>query len=127
MTDTLRTLRTELVETITGITTYDHVPSRAALPCAFIAPGSPYIKGGDTFGPREVRFALVLLTHPTLNQIETEQLDSSIETALHALEAADWTVEEVEQPIVSTLGSAEVFSTTMRIVCEAQFTRKEKR
>ena len=121
MSGTLKALRAELVGTITGITTYDHVPARAALPCAFIMASSPYISAGQTFGTRQVRFGVVLLTSPSLNSVETELLDAQIESVQHELEAEGWTVEQVEQPRIEDLGDVEVLATTITVATAATF------
>ena len=118
---TLRELRTELVETVTGVTTYDHVPARAVTPAAFIVPGSPYITAGQTFGIRTVRFGLVLLTTPSMNRYETDALDQQIEKIQHDLESAGWLVESVNAPEIQDLNGAEILATTINVATDATF------
>lgn len=124
MTGQLATIRTELVEALAGlgVTTYDHVPARAALPAAFIMPGSPYIEQGLTFDTKRVRFGVVLLTHPGLNQHETSLLDARIEQTLHDLTTDGWTVERVEQPRIEDLSDTEVLATTIQVATDATLT-----
>lgn len=124
MTGTLQTIREELVTALAGlgVTTYDHVPARAALPSVFIMPGSPYIEHGLTFDTKRVRFGAVLLTAPSLNQHETRQLDARIEQTLHDLTADDWTVERVEQPRIEDLSDTEVLATTIQVATDATLT-----
>jgi hypothetical protein len=121
MSGVLKALRGELVDTVTGITTYDHVPARVNLPAAFVLPGQPYIEAGETFGEKTVRFGLVLLTHPTLNQIETDDLDALIETTQHALDAAGWRVESVQQPAIQDLNGSDVLATEITVAALATF------
>lgn len=121
----LKALRVELIDTVTQLTTYDHVPGRVALPAVITAAGSPYISAGQTFGAKHVRFNLIILTAPSLNQIQTDELDLWIEDIQHDLESAGWAVEQVEQPRIEELGDTEVLSTTITVGCEADFTREE--
>lgn len=122
MSGELKQLRTELADTITGLTVYDHVPARAQLPCAFVLPGAPYIEQGQTFGSRLVRFGVLLLAHPSLNQNETDQLDRQIEQAQHDLDAAGWTVESVQQPTIRELNGQDVLATEINVATQATFT-----
>lgn len=122
---TLKQLRGELIGVVTQLTTYDHVPGRVSLPAAILAAGSPYISAGQTFGARHVRFNLIILTAPSLNSIQTDELDLWIEDIQHDLESAGWVVEQVEQPRIEELGDTEVLSTTITVGCEADFTREE--
>lgn len=118
---TLKDLRGELADTVTGITTYDHVPARVNLPCALVVPGAPYITAGETFGEKLVRFGLVLLTHPSINSDETDALDGLIETTQHALDAAGWRVEQVQQPAIQDLNGAEILATEIIVATLATF------
>ena len=113
-------LRRELADDAAGspveLTTYDHVPARVQLPAAFVIPGQPYVEAGQTFGSSTVRFGLVLLTHPSPNSDETDQLDERIESVQRRLTDAGWLVERVEQPEVQELsGGAEVLATVLRV------------
>lgn len=117
----LKDLRTDLASKVTTVTTYDHVPGRVLLPAAVVLAGSPYIDQGDTFGERLVRFQLVLLTHPSLNQIETDALDQTIESTIAAVEKGGWTVESVQQPNTQELNGAEVFATEITVAAMVTF------
>jgi hypothetical protein len=117
----LKDLRTDLASKVTTVTTYDHVPGRVLLPAAVVLAGSPYIDQGDTFGERLVRFQLVLLTHPSLNQIETDALDQTIESTIVAVEKGGWTVESVQQPNTQELNGAEVFATEITVAAMVTF------
>jgi len=117
----LKTLRGELVEAVSGVTTYDHVPARAVMPCAFVLAGSPYIAAAETFEARTVRFGLVLVTTPSLNEHETDALDELIEQTVKELEADGWTVEQVRQPQLEDLNGAETLTTTIDVATEATF------
>ena len=122
MSGTLKALRGELIDTITQLTTYDHVPARVNLPCAFIMAGSPYIAAGDTFGERQIRFGVVILTAPSLNSIETDELDAWIEDIQAALEGAGWLVESTDQPRIESLGEQQdVLATTINVATYATF------
>lgn len=121
----LKALKGELIDTVTQITTYDHVPGRVQLPAAILAAGSPYISGGQTLGSKHVRFNLIIMTAPSLNQVQSDELDLWIEDIQHDLEAAGWDVEQVEQPRIEELGDTEVLSTTISVGCQADFTREE--
>lgn len=121
MSGVLKQLRGEIADTVTGITTYDHVPARAVLPCAWVLPGSPYIEQGQTFGERLVRFQLVLATHPGANAAETEALDALIEQCQAELEADGWQVVTVAQPNIQDLNGAEVLVTEITVATAATF------
>lgn len=118
---TLKDLRGELADTVAGITTYDHVPGRVNLPCAVVVPGAPYITPGETFGEKLVRFGLVLLTHPAINGDETDALDELIESTQHALDAAGWRVEQVQQPNNTDLNGADILATEIVVATLATF------
>lgn len=125
MSGELKALRTELIATVDpldGLSSYDHVPGRVMLPAAFVVPGSPYITAGLTFGAKHVRLALVILTGSSLNDVETQQLDSWIEDAQRALEKAGWIVEQVDAPRIEDLNGAEVLATTITVGTDATFT-----
>lgn len=115
----LKALRGELVEAVSGVTTYDHLPARAVMPCAFVLAGSPYIGASSTFDSRRVRFGLVLVTSPSLNQHETDELDDLIEQTVKDLEADGWTVEQVRQPQLEDLNGAETLTTTIDVATDA--------
>lgn len=117
----LKALRGELADTVTGVTTYDHVPGRINLPAAVVVPGQPYIEPGETFGQKAVRFDLVLLTHPATNEDETDQLDELIESTQHALDAGGWRVERVEMPATQEYNGGEVLATGITVVTLATF------
>jgi len=120
--DYLKQLRGEIADAVTGITTYDHVPDRPALPCAFVLPGSPYIEGGETFGESYVRFELVVLTHPTLNSQETDALDRRILQFRRELHEAGWSTETVTQPrIEDAANGAEVLATGITVAALVTF------
>lgn len=121
MSGQLKQMRTELIETVTTVTTYDHLPARAMAPCAFILAGSPYITAGETLGERLVRFDLVLVTAPGMNEDETDALDNRIEDTQRDLEAAGWTVESVARPEMQDLNGAEVLTTTINVATLATF------
>ena len=112
-------LRRELADDVAGmpadLTTYDHVPARAQLPAAFVMAGAPYVEQGDTFGSSIVRFSVVLLTQPSLNADETDQLDERIETVQRRLLNAGWLVERVERPEIQDLNGAEVLATALSV------------
>lgn len=117
---TLATLRREIIAVVTGLTTYDHVPGRVTLPCAFIVPGDPYISGGQTIGARRIKFGLVILTAPGLNQTQTAALDTIITRAVTELEADGWVVTEVRQPTIETFNQTETLATEISIVAEVK-------
>jgi hypothetical protein len=120
--DYLKQLRGEIADAVTGITTYDHVPERPSLPCAFVLPGSPYIEGGETFGENYVRFELVVLTHPTLNSQETDDLDRRILQFRRELHEAGWRTETVSQPrIEDAANGAEVLATGITVAALVTF------
>jgi hypothetical protein len=118
-------LRRELADVAAGdpveLTTYDHVPARVQLPAAFVVAGQPYIEQGPTLGSSTVRFALVLLTHPSMNADETDQLDERIETVQRRLLDAGYVVERVERPEIQDLNGAEVLATALSVSCDAEF------
>lgn len=118
----LKELRGEIADALTGITTYDHVPARPNLPCAFVLPGSPYIEDGETFGESLVRFELVVLTHPSLNSAETDALDQDILRFRRELHAAGWTPETVTQPRIEDANGAEVLATGITVAALATLT-----
>ncbi|OIU84613.1 hypothetical protein [Microbacterium sp. AR7-10] len=117
----LKDLRTGLAEAITAVTTYDHVPGRVLLPAAFVLAGSPYIEQGETFGDRLIRFQIVVCTHPSLNEIETDSLDQIIESASEDLAKKGWAVESVQQPAIQELNGAEVFATEINVAALVTF------
>lgn len=113
-------LRRELADDIAGqppsaLTVYAHVPARVQLPAAFVMAGAPYVEQGQTFGSSVVRFAVVLLTHPGMNEDETDRLDERIETVTSRLLDAGWTVERVERPEIQDLNGAEVLATALSV------------
>lgn len=114
-------LRRELVDTIEGLTTYDHVPASVQLPAAFVMAGAPYIEAGQTFGTRHVRLQLVLLTHPASNSGETDWLDEQIEAVQKRLTDEEWTVERVEQPQLQELSGSEVLATAISVGTDVTF------
>lgn len=118
----LKQLRGELVDTLTGLTIYDHVPARASIPCAFVMAGAPYITASATYGARLVRFGVVLVTSSSLNEYETDELDERIEQAQRELESAGWLVEQVAQPEIQDLNGAEILATTITVATDAAFT-----
>lgn len=117
-------LRRELADVAAGdpveLTTYAHVPARVQLPAAFVVAGQPYLEAGQTFGTSTVRFALVLLTHPSMSADETEQLDELIESCSRRLQAAGYAVERVERPEIQELNGAEVLATALSVSCDAE-------
>lgn len=117
----LKELRVDLVDAITGITTYTHVPARANVPCAFVLPGSPYIEGGETFGESLVRFELVLLTQPSMNGPQTDDLDLLILKSSGELAAAGWHVETVNQPRIEEINGGEVLATGINVSATVTF------
>lgn len=117
----LKELRGEVADAVTGTTTYDHVPGRPLVPCAFVLPGSPYIEAGETFGESLVRFELVLLTHPSLNSVETDALDLLIEKSCAELIAAGWPVELVSQPRIQEINGGEVLATGINVAALVTF------
>lgn len=121
----LKELRGELADTIgqavPDLTTYDHAPGRINLPALVVLAGSPYIEAGETFGEKTVRFGALLLTHPTLNDAETDALDAQIETAQHALDAAGWRVELVAQPTIQELNGSEIYATEIHVASLVTF------
>lgn len=119
--DQLRELRGEIVDAVTGITTYDHVPDRPSLPCAFVLPGSPYIEDGETFGESLVRFELVILTHPSINAAETHALDRDILRFRRELHAAGWMPQQVTQPRIEDANGAEVLATGIGVAALVTF------
>lgn len=112
-------LRRELADDVAGspadLTVYDHVPARAQLPAAFVMAGGPYIEAGQSFGEFVVRFDVTLLTTPSLNAQETDQLDERIETTQRRLTAAGWLIERVERPEIQELNGAEVLATALSV------------
>lgn len=114
-------LRRELIDAVSGFTTYDHVPASAQLPAAFVMAGSPYIDAGETFGSRHVRLLLVLLTPSMTNSQETDWLDEQIEAVQAALTAEGWAVERVEQPQLQDLNGAEVLATQIVVGADVTF------
>lgn len=120
--DYLKQLRGEIADAVTDVTTYDHVPDRPNLPCAFVLPGSPYIEAGETFGENLVRFELVYLTHPSLNSQETDDLDRRILQFRRELHAAGWNPETVTQPrIEDAANGAEVLATGITVAALVTF------
>ena len=118
-------LRRELADEIAGqpaeLTVYDHVPARVQLPAAFIMAGQPYVEQGQTFGSSTVRFGVVLLTQPSLNADETDQLDERIESVQRRLLTAGYTVERVERPEIQHLNGADLQATVLSVACDATF------
>lgn len=114
-------LRRELVDSVQGITTYDHVPAAVQLPAAFVMAGAPYIEAGQAFGDKHVRLLLVLLTSPATNPAETDWLDDRIETVQQQLTAEGWTVERVEQPQLQELNGSEVLATQIVVGTDVTF------
>lgn len=117
----LKELRVDLVNAVTGITTYTHVPGRANVPCAFVLAGSPYIEGGETFAESLVRFELVLLTQPSLNGPQTDDLDLLILKSSAELAAAGWRVESVSQPRIEEINGGEVLATGINVAALVTF------
>lgn len=121
----LRALRVELADTIGAagaeLTVYDHVPGRVQLPAAFVMAGAPYIEQGQTFGSATVRFAVVLLTQPALNSVETDLLDERIETVQQQLQDAGWLVERVDQPQLQELNGQELLAVQLAIATDTEF------
>jgi len=118
-------LRAELADEIAGqpaeLTVYDHVPARVQLPAAFVMAGQPYVEQGQTFGSSIVRFAVVLLTSPSLSADETDQLDERIEAVQRRLLDAGWTVERVDRPEIQDLNGAEILATVLNVATGATF------
>lgn len=114
-------LRRELVDTVEGLTTYDHVPAAVQLPAVFVMAGSPYIEAGQTFGSRHVRLQLVLLTHPASNSAETDWLDEQIEAVQKRLTDEGWTVESVAQPQLQDLSGSDVLATSINVGTDVTF------
>ncbi|AXC35365.1 tail terminator [Microbacterium phage Sippinontea] len=112
-------LRRELADDVAGspveLTTYDHVPARVQLPAAFVMAGAPYVEADQTFGSSIVRFGVVLLTQPSMNADETDQLDERIETVQRRLLSAGWLVERIERPEIQDLNGAEVLATALSV------------
>jgi len=112
-------LRRELADDVAGspveLTTYDHVPARAQLPAAFVMAGAPYVEADQTFGSSIVRFGVVLLTQPSMNADETDQLDERIESVQRRLLSAGWLVERIERPEIQDLNGAEVLATALSV------------
>lgn len=115
-------LRRELADDIAGqpadLTVYDHVPARVQLPAAFVMAGAPYIEQGQTFGSSMVRFGVVLLTQPSMNAGETDQLDERIELVQRRLLDGGWAVERVERPEIQDLNGAEVLATSLSVAAD---------
>ncbi|AXC38248.1 minor tail protein [Microbacterium phage PoRanda] len=116
---TLGDLRRELADDVAGspveLTTYDHVPARVQLPAAFVMAGAPYVEADQTFGSSIVRFGVVLLTQPSMNADETDQLDERIESVQRRLLSAGWLVERIERPEIQDLNGAEVLATALSV------------
>ncbi|QKY79162.1 tail terminator [Microbacterium phage TinyTruffula] len=116
---TLGDLRRELADDVAGspveLTTYDHVPARVQLPAAFVMAGAPYVEADQTFGCSIVRFGVVLLTQPSMNADETDQLDERIESVQRRLLSAGWLVERIERPEIQDLNGAEVLATALSV------------
>ncbi|QBI97320.1 tail terminator [Microbacterium phage TimoTea] len=112
-------LRRELADDVAGspveLTTYDHVPARVQLPAAFVVAGAPYVEADQTFGSSIVRFGVVLLTQPSMNADETDQLDERIESVQRRLLSAGWLVERIERPEIQDLNGAEVLATALNV------------
>lgn len=112
-------LRRELADDVAGspveLTTYDHVPARVQLPAAFVMAGAPYVEADQTFGSSIVRFGVVLLTQPSMNADETDQLDERIESVQGRLLSAGWLVERIERPEIQDLNGAEVLATALSV------------
>ncbi|URM86191.1 tail terminator [Microbacterium phage Loca] len=112
-------LRRELADDVAGspveLTTYDHVPARVQLPAAFVMAGAPYVEADQAFGSSIVRFGVVLLTQPSMNADETDQLDERIETVQRRLLSAGWLVERIERPEIQDLNGAEVLATALSV------------
>ncbi|AVR56184.1 minor tail protein [Microbacterium phage Azizam] len=112
-------LRRELADDVAGspveLTTYDHVPARVQLPAAFVMAGAPYVEADQTFGSSIVRFGVVLLTQPSMNADETDQLDERIESVQRRLLSAGWLVERIERPEIQDLNGAEVLATALSV------------
>ncbi|AXH66493.1 tail terminator [Microbacterium phage Burgy] len=112
-------LRRELADDVAGspveLTTYDHVPARVQLPAAFVVAGAPYVEADQTFGSSIVRFGVVLLTQPSMNADETDQLDERIESVQRRLLSAGWLVERIERPEIQDLNGAEVLATALSV------------
>ncbi|AVR56157.1 tail terminator [Microbacterium phage Naby] len=119
-------LRGELADVIAGpmpadLTVYDHVPARVQLPAAFVMAGQPYLEAGQSFGSSIVRYGVVLLTQPSLNADETDQLDRQLMRIQRRLLAAGYVVERIDRPEIQDLNGAEVLATALNVALDAAF------
>ena len=75
------------------------MPERPQPPLVIVAPGSPYVAPGKTFGTFTTRFTLILLTTTGTNETMTAALDDMVATVVVALAAsAQFDIEEVSTP-----------------------------
>lgn len=110
-------LRTAVADALAplGLNTYTHLPGRAALPCAMVIAGSPYIEQGQTFGERLFRFGVLVASQTGENNSETSALDELIEAAVAALESDGWLVEQVAQPFLQEFNNAQALGTLITV------------
>lgn len=115
---TLEQLRAQLAGELDGqgITPVTFVPERPQPPLAVIAPGSPYVQQGDTFGVYKVAFDIVLMTPKATNEAETIDLDAMIAMTVGAIaESQTFYLSQIGQPIYGELRSTTCYTVVIEV------------
>lgn len=115
--NTLQRLRGDLRDLFTeaGFTITTHLPERIVPPLAIVAPGSPYLEDGESFGKYRARFTVFLVCATGTNDTVTDQLDELVASAVVALDDSPWLTERVDQPSMLEHGRASFLSTTIDV------------
>ncbi|MFC9846650.1 hypothetical protein ACFWFF_37585 [Streptomyces sp. NPDC060223] len=96
----LTDLRAEVVEVLQAadINAVANVPDRLSPPLAIVTPGVPYVGTINQFGKYQVNIQVLLVTGTGTNLAITEALDTAIETAVVALDEAEYDLQQVGEP-----------------------------
>ncbi len=101
---------------VAGVSVIDYMPERPQPPLVIVAPGTPYLVPGTTFGTFTTRFTLILLTRTGPNEVVTADLDDLVATVVVTVAAStDFTVVEVSTPASFAANGATYLGATIDV------------
>jgi hypothetical protein len=102
------------------VTVVDYMPERPQPPLVIVAPGSPYLVPGQTFGTFITRFTLIVLTRTGPNEVVTADLDDLVATVVVTVAASDdFDVVEVSTPASFSANGATYLGATVDVTTTA--------
>lgn len=107
-----------------GIQSHAYLPGRIVPPCALVLAGSPYIdrQDSDAFGHGTAHWEVWLIAAKGSNDVETAELDGQIETATEALTSEGFAVDQVAEPFIYQVQSANYLTATILTSTGVTFT-----